>query len=72
MPWDFIVATPKGLEAEMTGDGWRSVFVRQQALIVSRWDAQLITGDLMQRIKTELEAVPEEVAEDEMKEADRT
>jgi len=71
MPWDFIVATPKGLEARMIGDGWRSVFVRQQALIVSRWDAQLVTGDLMQRIKTELEAVPEEVAEDEIEEADR-
>jgi hypothetical protein len=70
MPWDFIVATPRGLEAKMTGEGWQSVFVRQQALLVSRWDAQLITGDLLHRIEAELEAVPEEVAEDEMKEAD--
>jgi hypothetical protein len=41
-------------------------------MIVPRWDHDMIIADLVQRIRTELESVPEEVAEDEVTEAERS
>jgi hypothetical protein len=69
MPWDFTVATPRGLEARFKNKDWDTVFVGE-SLIVPRYDAGRITEALLLNIKTRLESVPEEVAEDEMKEAD--
>ncbi len=71
MPWDFTVATPKGLEARLDQKkDWSSVFLPQQTLVVSSYDAERIEAALLQEIKTSLESVPEEVAEGEMKAAD--
>jgi hypothetical protein len=72
MPWNFTVATPKGIDSKIPGRNWRSAFLSQQVMVVPYWDHDMITADLVGRIRMELEAVPEEVAEDEMKEAERS
>jgi hypothetical protein len=71
MPWNYTVATPKGIESKIRGSNWKSAFLPQQVMVVPYWDHNMITADLVGRIRMELEAVPEEVAEDEMKEAER-
>jgi hypothetical protein len=72
MPWIFTVATPKGMAARISSDAWKVAFLRPEVMIVPYWDRDMITADLVHRIKAELEAVPEEVAEDEVTEADRS
>ena len=72
MPWIFTVATPKGMAAKISQGEWKSAFLRPEVMIVPRWDHDMIIADLVQRIRTELESVPEEVAEDEVTEAERS
>ena len=69
MPWDFTVATPKWLAENIRGTEWDSQYFRQM-LVVPHYDYERITAELLHRITTELERVPEEVAEDEMKDAE--
>ncbi len=69
MPWDFTVTTPKWLATNVLGGEWETQYFRQ-LLVVPRYDYERITADLLNRIRIELESVPEEIAEDEMKDAE--
>lgn len=68
MPWEFTIATPRGLQSRLAGKEWDFVFVRE-ALIVPRYDLELIKASVLHQIKSQLESVPEEVAGDEMTDA---